>query len=169
MTMIKVMLLIENNKAYALSILVMSLASIFVSIYKTQQINKYEQIATEVNQIIGIISNGERVKFIQKHRFCEKKTDIKDFMRKVAQTTYAKISSMEKISEEKIGKINVATFKIIGLFWHDCFIFEFLEKIQTFSPGFLNIETVDIDKLSKKIVHKPMLKLEVICRIFQKL
>lgn len=169
MKMIRIASVIERNKVYILSIIAMLLVSIFVSIYKTQSSDKCEQIKTELQPIMMLVSNHEKLKFIRKHKFGNTTPNIADFMHKTAKKNYAKILSIEKISEKKLGEIKVTKVKITGMFWHDMFIFDFLEQMQNFNPGFLNIEAINIDKLSKRVVYKPMLKLELVCEIFQKL
>lgn len=169
MRMTKIALFIGRNKIYALSILSMLIVSVFASLYKSKEFAKFEQLEMEMSPIMSIATNNEKLSFIKNHKFSGQNANIKTFMHTVAKKTYAKISLIEKISEKKIDKINVTKFKITGLFWHDMFIFEFLDKIQSFAPGFLNIDNVEIDKITKKIGQKPILKVELICDVFQRL
>ena len=161
-------ILFKNNKMRSFPILGMIIVSTFVSIYKSHAVEKYTQFANEMKPITDIISDNDKFNFIQNHLFKGEALDFKDFANKVAQENYAKILSLNRISCIKLDKINITQIKITGLFWHDTFIFDFLEKIQNFSPGFINIIAIDINKFSKKITHKPVIKLEVICKIFQK-
>ncbi len=169
MRMTEIALFIERNKTYALSILAMLVVSVFASLYKSNEFSKYEQLEEEMTPIISISKDNETLNFIKNHKFSGQNSDIKNFMQTVAKKTYSKISLIEKVAEKKIDQINVTKFKITGLFWHDMFIFEFLDKIQSFAPGFLNIDHVEINKITKQIGQKPILKLELICEIFQKL
>lgn len=167
--MTEMVLFIKGNKIYTLSILAMLVISVFVSLYKYKAFATCEQLEVEMMPVLSLATNNEKLNFLKKHKFSGQNSDIKNFMRTVAKQTYSKISLIEKISEKKIGKINVTKFKITGLFWHDMFIFDFLDKIQNFSPGFLNIDNVEIDKITKTMGQKPTLKLELVCEIFQKL
>ena len=167
--MTEMMLFVEKNKMYTLSILAMIGLSLFASLYKSKTFAKCEQIEVEMKPLMSIVTNHEKLDFIKNHKFGGQNSDIRNFLRTIAKKNYAKISLIEKISEKRIGKINVTRLKVTGLFWHDIFIFEFLEKIQSFAPGFLNIDAIEIDKIAKKIGQKPILKLEMVCEIFQKL
>ena len=163
------MLFVERNKMYTFSILAMIGLSLFASMYKSKTFAKCEQIEVELKPLMSIATNHEKLDFIKNHKFSGQNSDIRNFLRTIAKKNYAKISLIEKISEKRIGKINVTRLKVTGLFWHDIFIFEFLEKIQSFAPGFLNIDAIEIDKITKNIGQKPILKLEMVCEIFQKL
>ena len=109
------------------------------------------------------------MKFISNHKFNGDKIDFNEFINNLAAKTYANISSIEILEESKISDVIVKQFKITGLFWHDIFIFDFIEKLQDFSPGFLNILSIDINKFSNQISsQKPIMKLEVVCKVYQK-
>ncbi len=167
--MTEMLLFIARNKIYTSSILAMIIVSLSSSFYRSKEFARCEQTEMEMKPIISIATNNEKLSFIRNHKFAGQNSDIKNFMQTVAKKTYSKISLIEKISEKQIGKINATKLKITGLFWHDIFIFEFLDKIQNFAPGFLNIDAVEIDKIAKTIGQKPILKLELVCEIFQKL
>lgn len=155
-------------KVRFLPILAMLIVSFIVSIYKSHRLTKCTEFEIEMQPLINISMNSEKLHFIQKHNFKGEYSNFKDFVNKIAYKNCAKISCFENISKANIEKIDVSLIKLIGLFWHDIFIFNFLEEIQDFSPGFVNIVSVEINKFSKQILHKPTLKLEVVCKIFQK-
>ena len=157
-----------KHKVHLLHVLAMLTVSFAVSVYKSHKLTKYTEFESEMQPLINISANSEKLHFIQKHNFKGKYLNFKDFVNKIAYENCAKISCFENISKTKIEKIDVKLIKLIGLFWHDIFIFNFLEEIQDFSPGFINIVSVEINKFSRQILHKPVLKLEAVCKIFQK-
>ena len=161
--------LIAKSKRKACLVLSSVLLSVITNIYKSEKEEQYHHNQIEMNPVIDIVSNKEKWEFIQKHSFNGKSNDINKYMRRIFQETYAKLTDIKHISETKIDKISVKTMKISGIFWHDVFIFDFLDKIQNFSPGFVDIISINIDKFARKITHKPIIKLEVTCKIFQKL
>ena len=160
---------IAKNRVNIFLILIGIAVVVTANIYKNRKEEQYNQFKIEMTPIIGIASNKDKLNFIQRHSFSGKCADINKYIQRIFRETYANLTDIEKVSETKIGKISVHTIKISGIFWHDVFIFDFLDKIQNFSPGFVNIISININKLARKITHKPIIKLEMICKIFQKL
>lgn len=158
-----------QNKIYILSILMGLLISVPVSIYKNQQREECEALEYKVEPICKLVKDKKKLKFISAHKFAGEKVEFENFVDDLAQKYHSKIANIEIQDESKIANVNVQQIRITGFFWHDVFIFAFLEELQDFSPGFLNILSVDIDKFSKQISsQKPILKLEVVCKIYQK-
>jgi len=160
--------LLLKNKRYLVPVLVMLTISSLVSEYKERIFEDCEEAEAKAKPVIDLVSNAEKMKFIQKHKFNGTRINFTDFVAELSHKTYSKVTSIEPVSESKIGNVKVNEIRITGLFWHDSFIFDFIENIQNFSPGFLSIVSVDIDKFSKQISQKPIMKLEVVCRVFQK-
>ena len=157
-----------RNKRYLILVLMMLTISFLVSGYKERICEDCEEAEARAKPIIDLVSNAEKIKFIQKHKFNGKGEGFREFVAKLSYKTYSKIISIDPVSESKIGNVRVNEIKITGLFWHDSFIFDFLDNLQNFSPGFLSIVSIDIDKFSKQISQKPTMKLEVVCKVFQK-
>ena len=166
---IKITLLFLWNKIYLIPILVMLPFSIFSTVYKNQQFEEYEQTAERLRPALNLLSQQEKISFIKAHKFYGKNIDFNNFIYKIIRKTYSKMPSIRLINRSKIGCVDVFQTKVMALFWHDYFVFDFLEKLRTFTPGFLNIISVNIAKLSKRLSQSPTIKLEVICKVFQKL
>ena len=161
--------LIKTNKLYTFPTFCLTLVSFVISIYASKQQQQCLETELQYEPIISIFSDHDIYEFIKIHKFGNSKNDYTDFIKQISKEYFAKISSIEKIAVVKIGNIEVSKVKIDMLFWHDCFIFDFLDKLQKYSPGFINILSIDINKFTKHVGIKPSLKLEVICKIFQKL
>ena len=159
---------IKTNKLYTFPTFCLTFVSFFISIYASNKQQQFLETELRYTPIINIMSNHNIFEFIKKHKFGHTKNDYTEFIKQISKEYFAKISSIEKISSTKIGNIEVLTVKIDMLFWHDSFIFNFLDKLQKYSPGFINILSIDINKFTKHVGNKPSLKLEVICKIFQK-
>lgn len=158
-----------THKRMAIIVVGMMVIASWISIHKNQRYAEYMEWQEKATPFVKLRSNPQKFDFILKHKFSKNGLDFKNFVQQIARQNYACIPIID-FSEEKskIGQVNVSLAKITGFFWHDTFIFNFLDNLQDFSPGFLNITYVEIDKFTKQLGAKPILKLEVICKIFQK-
>ncbi len=159
---------VKRYKGYYLPIITMIFISIFISNYKNMKLEECIAIEAETYPIKKLESNKAKLEFISKHKFSGSSKDFENFIKELGQKNYAKIKQVNKLEDSVNGKIKITKFEIKGFFWHDSFIFNFIDEIQDFSPGFLKILSIDIDKFSKIITEKPIMKVEILCKIFQK-
>lgn len=160
--------LAKRYRFYYLPIVLMAVISGFVSHYKNVKFEDILEVEEKSIPIKELKSNNAKLEFISKHKFCGTSMDFENFIRNSEEKNYAKINQIKKLEESIHGQIKIRKFEIKGFFWHDSFIFNFLDEIQNFSPGFLKILSIDIDKFSRMIREKPIMKVEILCEIFQK-
>jgi hypothetical protein len=140
-----------------------------LSIYKEEKFSEYED-AKNISVLVQKLTNDDnKLQFALRHRFNGENKNFGQFVSQIATKNSSQISSIEYVDESIIGLIKQKKVVIHGLFWHDIFIFAFLDALKNFSPGFLKILSVDINKFAKVSLLKPVLKVNVVCELFQKL
>ncbi|MDR3224322.1 MAG: hypothetical protein LBT03_01920 [Holosporales bacterium] len=141
----------------------------FVCSYKDDKLVELETIQNYFATVDDLVRSPEKLKFISAHLLLEETNQSFDeFVTKIGQDNFAEIFSIEKKDEVIIGSLKKTKIKITGIFWHEDFIFEFLNSIYDFRPGFLKISQIDVDKFADISIEKPAMKLEAICEVFQK-
>lgn len=164
----KIKYVLSSSKMFLVSFLAISVINLAASIYKIQKCDECIELESQAKPVEKISTDRPKLDFILRHKFKGRSQSFSEFVQAISHETYSQIASIDSLKEYVTGTVNVQEFRITGLFWHDLFIFDFLDKLQDFSPGFLNITSVEINKFSKQIAQKPIMKLEVICKVFQR-
>jgi hypothetical protein len=146
----------------------MLILSVLVSLYKGKKFVGMQELEKREADVKSIISNGEKLRFISEHGFGKANVSIESFTKDLGQKNFSEITKIYSVEESIIGTVKKTKLEIEGFFWHDLFIFEFLNEMQNFKPGFIKILSVEIDKFSKILIKKPALKVNVVCEVFQK-
>ena len=137
-----------------------------ISLYKSELFNNLQESELLAEPIKSF--NLEEIKFISKHDFSNKKITFQKFIDNLANHNFAIITTILKSGEIKTRDFRKIEYRIRGYFWHDKFVFKFIDELQDFHPGFLKLLNIDVDKFSKANAFKPSIKLEIVCEIFQK-
>lgn len=162
--------LLINNKQlikYLIIIFVLFLTNIVLSIIKDN--NELEAI--EINNNYNTIKQLNSDEFILKHLFKEDKNNTKNFIeyiKKYLKNNHCEIINIKTINSENLHNIKVDTIEFDLTFPHDKFIFELLEIIQNYSPGFVKIIDIYIKKDEIFNLNKNNLKTKILCSIYTK-
>lgn len=158
--------LIKANSCILLIFALMSFVCIATFIHKEILFNKFQ----ESELLTGPIKCFDRrvIKFISEHNFSGKNINFRKFVENLAEHNFAIVTEVKKCNISRLNSFKRIKYKVKGYFWHDKFIFEFIDKLQNYHPGFLKLLNVEIDKFSKVNEIKPFIRLEIVCEIFQK-
>lgn len=158
--------LIKTNGYILLVFVLMLLVCIASFIHKEILFNKFQ----ESELLTGPIKcfDSKVIKFISEHNFSGKNINFRKFVENLAEHNFAVITEVKKCNISRLDSFKRIKYKVRGYFWHDKFIFEFIDELQNYHPGFLKLSNVEIDKFSKVNEIKPFIRLEIICEIFQK-
>lgn len=159
---------LKNNSIILVIFTITVLASVFTSLYKNFIFNKLQESNLTVSPIRSF--SKQRIKFISAHCFSGKKTAFEEYVETITKENLGIITEVSQVGKSKIlNKFTCTKYSIKGFFWHDLYVFRFIDSIQNFHPGFLKLLDIEIDKLQKVTENKPFMKMELICEIFQKL
>lgn len=158
--------LIKINYSYFLAFMIMVIISISVSCYKSVLFDKLQETELKIAPFNSISKKQEA--FILKHAFSKDGINFKRFITELGGKNFATVTNISKLDTINLHKLKKTKYSIVLFFWHDKFIFQFLEGLQDLRPGFLKLLNIKISKVSKVNEFKPFLKLEVLCEIFQK-
>jgi hypothetical protein len=106
-----------------------------------------------------------KLKFISDHLFTSNKVNFEDFIKSMLQKQMAQVLSINK-DESDIGPIIKDTFVIRALFWHDAYIFDFIDDIRSFNSGFARILELNIAKIATVSSKQPVMETEITCEVF---
>ncbi len=149
-------------------VLLSLVVSSFIGMFKDDLFVKYNLIRDKALSIKNVMSNQSRIQFVNLHHFYGDQVDFNAFIKKTSDRDHARILEIKQIEDECVDKIRKQTYEISEIFWHDSFVFDFLDAIQDFNPGFANIKLVEITKCGRASKHKPAIKVRIVCDIFQK-
>lgn len=158
--------LIKTNRFIFLIFILTVVVWIVIFLYKSELFDSLQESELLAEPIKSL--NQEEIKFISKHDFSDKKIMFQKFVDNLANHNFAIITTVLKSGEIKTRDFRKIEYKIKGYFWHDKFVFKFIDELQGFHPGFLKLLNIDVDKFSKANAFKPSIKLELVCEIFQK-
>ncbi|MBQ9440879.1 MAG: hypothetical protein IJU54_00520, partial [Alphaproteobacteria bacterium] len=148
--------LINSNKElvkYLLIIFILAMANIILTNIKDN--NELELI--EINNKYNILKKLNEDKFISKHSFKEDKNNTNNFINYIKEylkNNHGEVISIKNIENKNIESIKVKIIEFLLTFPHDKFIFELLERIQNYSPGFVRITDIYIEKDEKFDINK---------------
>jgi hypothetical protein len=114
-----------------------------------------------------------QIKFMKNHFFTNSTNvpeKFKKMMEEIANSCRMQILNFKKkncLTTEN-NFINVIEYTIEILSWHDCYIFETLNKIQNFAPGFIKLKKIVISKVSNINLQSPSIKGLLICDLYYK-
>lgn len=167
---INIIKLLTNNKSfikYLIIILILfinNLICIFI-------IDNMEGKLTVINDQYNKIKQLNNNKFILKHLFKEDKNNIKNFKNYVKESlknNRSEVININTIDSKQLYNITVETIQFDLTFIHDKFIFELLELIQNYSPGFVRVTDVYIEKTNKFNINQNNLNVRILCEIYTK-
>ena len=121
----------------------------------------------KVNFVKDLLSNKEKLDFISHHLFHGKSNDFIEFIRNFSDEKHINIINISCLEKKNLNNLENLKIKIDGFYWHDSAIFDLIDKIRSFSPGFVKIESIEIHKIAKISTVKPSIKAEIICEIFK--
>jgi hypothetical protein len=133
---------------------------------KEEKLLYLQTIKITSNKIEKVTSNKPFYEFLKKHSFKQTAQDLKKFVNKLSEKYFAqglKISLNDKI---EINGIVKATYDINGIFWHDSLIFKFIQELKEFVPGFIRINYLEIDKITKISNLRPAIRMELKCEYY---
>ena len=163
-------ILVNSNKElvkYLLVIFVLVMANIIFTNIKDN--NELELI--EINNKYNILKKLNEDKFVLKHSFKEDKNNTNNFINYIKEylkNNHCGVISIKNIENKNIENIKVETIEFHLTFPHDKFIFELLELIQNYSPGFVRITDIYVEKDEKFDINKNNLKVKMLCNLYNK-
>jgi hypothetical protein len=164
----KILLVIKENSVILFATIFIIFINCLMSSYKNEKFTELQCIRDTKTVIKKLSISAPQKKHLANHLFSDKDLNFEDFITKIGKESLAKISSIEPIEESVIGTIKTKKFAITGVFWHELFIFEFLDKLQKLSPSFSKILSIEINKFAKIAYIKPIIKVDIICITYQK-
>lgn len=159
-----------SNKSfikYLIIILVLFITNLVCSFIIDDIEDKLIVINDQYNKLKQLNDN----EFILKHLFKEDKNNTQNFINYVneyLQSSHSKVINIETIDSKQLYNITVDTIQFDLTFIHDKFIFELIELIQNYSPGFVRITDVYIAKVNKFNVNQNNLRVRILCEIYNK-
>lgn len=156
------------NKTNALRFLIITICLIlenFIASYREQRIISYTSIEKTINFMNNLKKDTNKLKFISDHLFTSNKVNFEDFIKSMLQKQMAQVLSINK-DESDIGPIIKDTFVIRALFWHDAYIFDFIDDIRSFNSGFARILELNIAKIATVSSKQPVMETEITCEVF---
>lgn len=158
----------SKQKLFILLTAVVCVLSAVISSYKCHKLEQCQEMEMHAAPIQDLQLDDEKRNFILRHKFSGTKTNFREFVEAIAKQNYAKDVHISLLEDAVPAKVKICRYKIEGLFWHDRFIFNFLDGMQDFAPGFLEISHFEINRFARNVLHSPVLKLEVLCNVFQR-
>jgi hypothetical protein len=109
------------------------------------------------------------LKFISEHLFAKCDADFGKFVNEAIIKNKGEMISFQKGSKTSFaGAIAKETAIIAGIFWHDYFIFDFVNSIESFNPGFAKVVAIEIERIGDVNPSRPIIRALIQCEIFQK-
>jgi hypothetical protein len=159
---------IKKHILHLTGIMIAFAISNILSSYKEKKLFEYERAENTATLIQKFTTDDDKLQFALRHRFNSENRSFEQFVSQAAAKNFAQMSSIEYADESVIGLVKRRKAVVHGLFWHDIFVFTFLDTLMDFSPGFLKILSVDISKFAEMSPLKPVLKVDIVCELFQK-
>ncbi|MDR2667404.1 MAG: hypothetical protein LBB34_04845 [Holosporales bacterium] len=159
---------VKKHLLHLVGIIVAFVISNTLSSYEEKKLSEYENAENMVVLTRNFTNNKCKLQFALQHRFNGESRNFEQFISQAIAENFAQISSIEYVGEPVSSLIKRQKTIVHGIFWHDMFIFTFLNTLMSFSPGFLRILSVDICKFAEMSLLKPVLKVDIVCELFQK-
>ena len=147
-------------------VLLLSIALFIIKSYNSALHEDLVHCNATFSKISNISSNKTFYEFATKHLFFKEGIKFSKFLKTNAKKhfiTHFKFSHSEPLL---VGKLKKTMYEIEGLSWHDTFIFELVNSILNFAPGFTRITFISIDKFSKPNSKNPALKMRILCELY---
>ncbi|MDR1476319.1 MAG: hypothetical protein LBI20_03315 [Holosporales bacterium] len=154
-----------NALRFIIIVIFLTLKS-FITSYREQQVLSYAPIEKTMHFIDDLKNNTNKFRFISNHLFTINKSNFEDFIKNIAPKYMPQNLSIDK-DESDIGSILKDKFTIRALFWHDNYIFDFIDDIYSFNSGFAKILSIDISKIAAISTEKPVIEAEITCEVFR--
>ena len=151
---------------FCLVLLAFFVTSFFLQSYKNSLKEEFEVISDSVEYVVDLKNNPHKLNFIKNHSFSGKKQNFKDFISTISNKLYSKINSFSEKDNEYAQGIHKKTIKIDLLFLHDSFVFQLIDQIKKFSPGFVYIKSFSITKIENVSKKEYPFIVEIICEQF---
>ncbi len=157
----------RDNRLYILTIFICIVIIYILSCISSDIENEQKRINPTFQYARMLNNDKNRMHFIKSHLFNKNKQDFEKFIKKHAKNLKIDINEFN-IEHEKEYTSNVYIQKIrINLSaWHDISIFQILDSIENFSPGFISITNVAINRISNINNKTKSLNAEVVCDLF---
>ncbi|MDR0640637.1 MAG: hypothetical protein LBF65_02850 [Holosporales bacterium] len=155
----------KRNVAYLGLILLCSVSSNIIHVYKNDCLSEYDSISAKTAFINELKKDTQKMKFISEHLFTVNKITFKDFINNAAKELRIKKLSIES-NEMTRDVVTKDLVTIHALFWHDLFLFKLMEMIYSFHSGFAKILSVEIEKVDNVSLAKPALEAKIVCEVF---
>jgi hypothetical protein len=160
--------IIKANLRLLIAICLVFILERLATFYKELKLEEFNVICNAKTIATKLAATTLKKHELLNHICSGNNISLSDYVAKIGKETVAAIKSIKNISEENGEKITTKKFVIIGVFWHESLIFEFLNKLREFSPGFLKILKIDINKFAVITAVKPTLKVEITCITYQR-
>ena len=158
---------LKNLIAPFMLLLSLVITSCFVDEEKRSKTIDLNSVKNSTNFAKELMKDNVKLNFITDHLFKGEHQDFRKYISNVAEENHVKIMNISCGETTDLNSIEKLSAKIEGVCWHDFSVFELIESIQDFSPGFVKITSINIDKFAKISTSQPAIKTEISCEIFQ--
>ncbi|MDR1488543.1 MAG: hypothetical protein LBI26_02285 [Holosporales bacterium] len=130
---------------------------------------KYQKIGEKISYVTKLKSNQYRLEFVKKHGLSDSQKSPEKFQEFIAKSVkknkmkVVNLSETEENVEVNLYK-NIYEMEIVA--WHDEHIFAFINDLYEFSPGFVQINELNISRISNINTKSHAIKMELLCCIY---
>lgn len=164
----RTLFVVKANSRILLTAVAMLIMEQLVDSYRAQKCVELGDLASIKETITALTALGTSKQDLINHICSSNIVKFEEFVTRIGHESMAEISSIKNIGASSKGSVKVRKFTVVGFFWHESFIFEFLDKLQKFCPGFLKILQVEINRFAKITTIRPAMKVDVVCVTYQK-
>lgn len=128
-------------------------------------------LASDFSFVSSLQKDKRKLNFIASHSFktSEQSPDqFTAFIKEESSKVFMKLSKFNLIATESESSFKKNIYEIELLAWHDSFIFSLIDQLYSFSPGFVSIEKIHIERISNINEQTPSLKVGILCTLFYK-
>lgn len=162
--------LFTNNKSF-IKYLIIIIILFITNLSCTFIINDIEDKLVVINDQYNKLKQINNNEFILKHLFKEDKNNtqnFKNYVKEYLNNNRSEVININTVNSKQLYNITVETIQFDLTFIHDKFIFELLELIQNYSPGFVRITDVCVEKTNKFNINQNNLNVRMLCEIYTK-
>jgi hypothetical protein len=169
----KLFIVVFKKNYFSYLFLALSVVAFVISSITRGNLNQkyieYNSILKISDFVDNLKKNPKKHEFISKHLFADSNgADFEDFVNDAIAKNNGKMMSYKPDAEVNVGLIKKRSVTIVGLFWHDSFVFDFMNDIDLFRPGFARVVAMELEKAGEISLTAPVIEASIKCEIFQK-
>ena len=158
---------IKKLCVFFLAVVSLIVMSSLIEAEKENRMAELEALKKSSNFAGELLKNKSKLSFISRHLFKRSANSFETYLKKVLEENHirlVKVSHKETIDLKDVKKTKII---IEGVVWHDSSVFKLIDYLNCFSPGFVRISKVGIEKTDEISTFNPTIRMEIICELFQ--